>query len=262
MLTIAKDGGRRLIVREQTAAGIARRLAADVHAGRYRPNDMFPSERDLCEEFSVGRNVAREAITILQGMGLVDQAKGRRPRVVAPTLSKLMEGVAEAGTLFFAGNEGKAHLEQARLFLETSMLRYAVVHATNAQVAKLVEAFEFCETTLDDVHGFRNADVQFHRALAEIPGNPIFTALHDTFVERLMRDRSVLPDFKKRNRESNADHRLIVSAVLDKDAERAVEVLTRHLTRNYATYFRMSLEHNADAGAQLNASILEENKHE
>lgn len=241
-----------------TASEIARRMASDVHAGNYRPGEMFPSERDLCEQFSVGRNVVREALTILQGMGLTDHTKGKRPRAVAPTLSKVMEGVSESAQFFFSGSAGLAHLEQARLFLETSLLRYTTVHATNAQIAKMVEAIKACEAGADDITAFRKADVAFHRALAEVPGNPIFVALHDTFVEKLMMNRAVLPDFEQRNRTSNAEHRKIVSAILDKDAEKAVEVLSQHLTRNYGTYFRLALEHGAEASAQLNSTILEE----
>ena len=227
---------------EQTAQDIARQLAADIHSGRYRPHEMLPSERGLCEEFNVGRNVVREAITILHGMGLVDQSKGKRPRVVSPTLAKVMEGVGAAAQFFFAGSEGLAHLEQARLFLETSLVRYATEHATNAQMGKLVEAIDACESGTNDLESFREADVQFHRVLAEIPGNPIFIALHDTFVERLMKNRAMLPDFKERNEVSNQEHRDIVAAILDKDADRAVAVLSKHLTRNFGTYFRLAME--------------------
>lgn len=245
-----------------SAADIARVIAADIHAGRLKPDEMFPSERELCEKHSVGRNVVRESLTILQGMGLADQSKGKRPRVVAPTLSNVMAGVGEAAQFFFSGAEGLAHLEQARLFLETSMLRYAVVHATNAQIAKMAEAIKECEANFGNVAGFRSADVKFHRALAEIPGNPIFIALHDTFVGKLMLNRDVLPDFEKRNVASNEEHRQIVSAILDKDPEKSVEVLTRHLTRNYGTYFRLALDPKSEAGVQLNASFLEEKTHE
>lgn len=243
---------------EVSASEIAHRLAADVHSGFYAPGEMFPSERVLCEKFSVGRNSIREALTILHGMGLADQSKGKRPRVIAPTLAKVMEGVSEAAQFFFSGAAGLAHLEQARLFLETSLLRYAAAHATNAQIAVMLEAIEACEAGIDEVAAFREADARFHRGLAEIPGNPIFIALHDTFVEKLMMNRAVLPDFKERNRKSNAEHRIIISAILDKDGEKAVEVLSQHLTRNYGTYFRLALEHGAEASAKLNPTILEE----
>ncbi len=82
-----------------------------------------------------------------------------------------------------------------------------------------------------------------------IPGNPIFLALHDTFVERLMKNRALLPDFEKRNAVSNQEHRDIVSAILEKDADRAVDVLTGHLTRNFGTYFRLAMEQKSAAAA-------------
>lgn len=235
-----------------TADSIANRLAADIHSGTYLPGSMLPSERDLCESFEVGRNVIRDAITILQGMGLLDQSKGKRPRVIEPTLATVMQGIAGAAQFFFSGSEGLAHLEQARLFLETSLIRYACQHATNAQVGKLVEAIDACENALGNIDTFRDADVRFHRVLAEIPGNPIFTALHDTFVERLMRNRPGLPDIQQTNAASNQEHREIVSAILDKDADRAVNILTGHLTRNYGTYFRLAMERSSSDGAVRN----------
>lgn len=235
-----------------TADSIANRLAADIHSGAYLPGSMLPSERDLCESFEVGRNVIRDAITILQGMGLLDQSKGKRPRVIEPTLATVMQGVAGAAQFFFSGSEGLAHLEQARLFLETSLIRYACQQATNAQVGKLVEAIDACENALGNIDAFRDADVRFHRVLAEIPGNPIFTALHDTFVERLMRNRPGLPDIQQTNAASNQEHREIVSAILDKDADRAVNILTGHLTRNYGTYFRLAMERSSSDGAVRN----------
>ncbi|WDR06206.1 GntR family transcriptional regulator [Devosia rhodophyticola] len=84
-----------------SALQIAKTLASEVHAGSVSPGEMFQSERELCERFSVGRNVVREAITLLQGMGVADLSKGHRPRVAAPTLARVMVGVSDAAQFFF-----------------------------------------------------------------------------------------------------------------------------------------------------------------
>ncbi len=225
-----------------SASSIATVLAGDVHSGKLVAGEMFPSERDLCVRFGVGRNVVREATTILQGMGLANLSKGKRPRVATPTLGRVILAASEAARFFFTDTEGRAHLEQARLFLETSMVRYAVKHATNAQIARMVSAVEDCEANLGDIEGFRVADVKFHRALAEVPGNPIFVALHETFVERLMKNRPMHDDFEAHNKLSNAGHRETMTALLAKDAEAAVTALTQHLTRNYETIFHQTLQ--------------------
>lgn len=233
-----------------TAAHIARSLATDVHEGRLQAGEMFPSERDLCARFGVGRTLVRESMTILQGMRLADQSKGKRPRVVAPTLGELMAGMGEAAEFFFMGTEGRAHLEQARLFLETSLLRYAIINITNAQMARLVAAVEACDVGIDDHAAFRSADAGFHRVLAEVPGNPVFVALHEAFVERMMKSRPAPDDFSERNRASNQEHKAIVQAMLDKDVEKAIDTLTRHLTRNYGSDLRQALDRKVSEPAQ------------
>lgn len=220
---------------------IARRLAEDIHSGLLQPGDMIPSERDLCVQFGVGRSVVRDAVTTLEAMKLIAHRKGHRPRVLVPDLAHAMASAAEAAGYFFRDNEGRAHLEQGRLFLETSMARYAAEHATQAQIARLIAAIEAGDAAIDDIAGFRNADVQFHRILAEIPGNPIFVALHDTFVDRLMRGRTAPADVQGHNRRINDEHKVIVQALVAKDADTAVAALTRHLTRNYTVYVHNAL---------------------
>ncbi len=223
------------------ASHIASELAVEVHNGMLRAGDMYPSERDLCERFGVGRSIVRDGMAILQGMGLTDHSKGKRPRVTQPTLAGAMSTASDATQFFFKDAEGRAHLQQARLFLETSMVRFAAEKASSAQIAKMVGAIEECDANLDDVAGFRSPDVKFHRALAEVPGNPIFVALHEAFVDRLMRGAPIQDDHTKHNRTSNAGHKEVISAILAKDADAAVESLTAHLVRNYESELHRSL---------------------
>jgi len=218
------------------AAEIASMLAEEVHGGILGAGAMLPSERDLCDRFGVGRTTIREAVKRLEAMRLVELRKGYRPRVAYPTLTQLLGSISAASQLFFRGTEGGAHMEQARLFLETGLARYAAQSATAAQIGKMVAAIERGDKALDDLPAFRIADVEFHRALAEVPGNPIFVALHDAFVGGLMMSRPGPKDVVSHNRRSNDEHKGVVQAIIAHDAEAAVTILTKHLTRNYAIY--------------------------
>lgn len=218
------------------AVEIASMLAEEVHGGVLEVGAMLPSERDLCDRFGVGRTTIREAVKRLEGMRLVELRKGFRPRVAYPTLTQLLGSISAASRLFFRGTEGGAHMEQARLFLETSLARYAAQSASAAQIGKMVAAIEKGDRVLDDLPAFRIADVEFHRALAEVPGNPIFVALHDAFVGGLMMSRPGPKDVVSHNRRSNDEHKGVVQAIIAHDAEAAVTILTKHLTRNYAIY--------------------------
>ena len=241
LLDTYNSKGIKQMAADGTATNIASELASDVHSGLLRPGDMFPSERNLCERFGVGRSIVRDGMTILHGMGLADHTKGTRPRVAIPTLSRVMLGASDAAQYFFKDNEGRAHLQQARLFLETSMVQYAVQNASNAQIAKMVGAADECDANLDNIASFRNADVKFHHALAEVPGNPIFVALHETFVDRLMKRAPIKDNHLAHNQISNEGHKEIVSAILAKDTDAAVRSLTEHLVRNNETFLHRSL---------------------
>lgn len=232
------------------AAEIATVLAEEVHSGALEVGAMLPSERDLCTRFGVGRTTIREAVKRLESMQLVELRKGYRPRIAYPTLAQLLASISGASRLFFRGTEGGAHMEQARLFLETSLVRYAAQSATAAQVGKMVAAIERADHAIDDLPAFRTADVEFHRALAEVPGNPIFVALYDAFVGGLMTARPGPRDVATHNRRSNDEHKGVVQAIIAHDADAAVTILTKHLTRNYAVYVNQVLTPNGDGRQQ------------
>lgn len=220
-------------------------ISTDIRRELLQPGEMLPSERELCERFGASRSQVRNAISNLGVLGLLDLSHGKRPRVAAPDVAKIIEGAGAAMSVFLNGVEGRAHLEQARLFLETSMMSYAVEHATSADIAKMVDAIDKCDASIEDQGAFLSADVYFHRVLAEIPGNPIFIAMYEAFVARLMRSRQTPGDVEEYLRRSNDEHRKIVSAIMEKDSKLAVAVLTRHLERNYAEQFRLQLNQKA-----------------
>jgi GntR family transcriptional regulator len=56
---------------------IADDLRAAIHDGTLAPGARLPSERELARRYSTARNTAREAISILQGEGLVVARHGR-----------------------------------------------------------------------------------------------------------------------------------------------------------------------------------------
>ena len=105
----------------------------------------------------------------------------------------------------------------------------------------LVDPKEECDANLDNIASFRSADVKFHSALAEVPGNPIFVALHETFVDRLMKRAPIKDNHLAHNQISNEGHKKIISAILAKDTGAAVQFLTEHLVRNNETFLHRSL---------------------
>lgn len=222
--------------RRKLSDGIADRLAERIRCGDYEVGTYFPSERELCEDFGVGRPSIREALFVLQRMGLAELSPGQRPRVTVPTPKNVLRELSGAARFILDQPDGVAHFEQVRTFIEVSLVRYAAAHASHAQIARLRYALERNEETIEDEQKFRETDAEFHRVLAEIPGNPILLAMHDAFVEWMIMQRPEKVDPIARNQRSYDDHKDIFEAVARRDAGLAADVMQRHMDYAYALY--------------------------
>ncbi|MDU2880753.1 MAG: transcriptional regulator NanR, partial [Enterobacter sp.] len=133
---------------------------------------------------------------------------------------------------------GIAHFEQLRLFFESSLVRYAAEYATDDQIAQLTKALEINSQSLDDNTLFIRSDVDFHRVLAEIPGNPIFNAIHVALLDWLIAARPKVPDAElyQHNEVSYRQHIAIVDAIRRRDPDEADRALQTHLNSVSATW--------------------------
>ncbi|HVX83170.1 MAG TPA: GntR family transcriptional regulator, partial [Devosiaceae bacterium] len=73
------------IVRRKLSQSVFDRLIERINSGEFPRGGLLPSERQLMEEFKVGRPAIREALQDLQRMGLVVITHGEGARLVEPT---------------------------------------------------------------------------------------------------------------------------------------------------------------------------------
>jgi DNA-binding LacI/PurR family transcriptional regulator len=72
-------GVRKLLVRDQIAAEIRRRIAH----GFYSPGTVMPTEQALAQEFGTSRTTVSRALAGIRDAGLIEMAPGRGTRVLA-----------------------------------------------------------------------------------------------------------------------------------------------------------------------------------
>jgi GntR family transcriptional regulator len=80
---------------------VARAIADQINAGRLRPGDRLPSERQLCERFDVSRATVRRALQDLIAEGLVEAQQGRGSFVAGGPLGEppnTLSSFTEMGT--------------------------------------------------------------------------------------------------------------------------------------------------------------------
>lgn len=221
---------------------IARRLEQQILDGRLQPGDALPSERELMERHGVGRPAVREALLSLEKAGLIAIQNGERARVVSPSAASLVGELGSAARYLLSRSEGVRQFQQARLFFEVGLVRHAAERATEADDRRLAAALAANEEALADMARFARTDLEFHFVLAEIPGNPIFVALHTALAEWLTEQRESTLQIKGAARRAFKSHRAIYKAVEARDADAAEAAMREHLTDVEDLYWQRRLK--------------------
>jgi len=60
-------------------------LREKIHTGEYLPDELIPSERELCEAYDVSRSTVRQTMQNLKDEGLIRKQRGVGTRVAAPS---------------------------------------------------------------------------------------------------------------------------------------------------------------------------------
>lgn len=229
---------REIIQRRKLHAEVAARIEEQIHAGRWAEGDQLPSERDLMEVFGVGRPAVREALLSLEKMGLIALRSGERARVTAPRPEFLLGQLSGAARWLLTMPDGVRHFQEARLLFETALARHAAERASRGKLAALETALDNNRVALGDLAAFERTDVAFHFEIAALPGNPIFTAMHQASVEWLTQQRAISLKNPGADRQAFEAHRRIFEAIRARDPDRAEREMQAHLEQVAKLYWQ------------------------
>lgn len=225
------------IRRRKLSRDVLDRLLALLNSGELKRGDYLPSERQLTDAYKVGRPAVREALQELQRMGLIVITQGDGARVVEATARTVLEQMAgTAQHILSTSPRSLDHLKEARLFFEMGMARLAAARAREEDVHELAAAIAAQEQAGDNFTGFLQADLAFHRRLAETVGNPIFVAVTEAMLGWLAEYHVGLLRKVGREHQTIAEHRRIVDRIAAHDIDGAAAAMHAHLTRAQDLY--------------------------
>lgn len=223
--------------RQKLSEQIASYLEAEILEGRIAPGDQLPPERDLMDQFHVGRPSVREALFALQKKGLIAISSGSRARVIVPKPEFLLGELSSPIRYLLAAPEAQRHFQGIRTFFEIGLVRYAAVNATDDDLARLKQALRDNGAALDSMSEFQRTDIAFHFVLAEIPQNPIFVAIHNAVSDWLTEQRETTLQIAGQATIAFKAHAAIYEAVLSRDPDRAERAMSAHLEQLYEIYW-------------------------
>lgn len=221
-----------------------------ISEGALVPGAKLPAERELAEKFGVARSSLRQALKVLEIMGVISQrvGDGTYLNAGAPTiLSEPLEFLILLDGISFH------ELMEARLIVEPELASRAASRATTEDLAELHRDLSAMEKSRKDNAQFVEADLKFHRTIFRVAGNRVcslmFTVVHQS-LERLIHLTSQLVDPEH----TLALHKRVYTAIRRKDPEEARRRMAEHLEDARQLFVRATDLH---AQSSLESRIVE-----
>jgi GntR family transcriptional repressor for pyruvate dehydrogenase complex len=214
---------------------VLRWIENQLSSGQLALGSRLPAERTLAEQLQVSRTSVREAIRILEAMGVVRAGVGSGPQAGTVVIADPTSALGSALRFHVATSHlPVVDIVQTRVLLES----WAAARARTESPA-LVEAAALLEQ-MDASPGtdeFLALDVRFHLALAEAAGNAVVSAMMGSLREAIQdyagRLTANLPDWDATAARLRAEHRAILAAINNHDGARAAELVASHIDGYY-----------------------------
>ncbi len=204
-------------------------LLQNLRSRTWRAGYRLPAERELSDTFGVSRSTVRRVLQEFKQRQLITQAVGSGTYVSDQVQQALSAWAAPAQAALAVS---PAELMNARLVLEPAVIDLCVGNATAADFDRMDECNAQAEAaaTLEE---FERWDAALHAAIAQAAHNGFITAMLHTMNEvrsqdewAVLKRRSATP---QRRREYEAEHRALVQALRQRDAEKARALCLAHL---------------------------------
>ena len=201
-----------------------------IFEGRLKPGDKLPSERELVERFKVSKATLREALRSLEVLGFLEIRKGVSGGAFVTEVDMTTARNSFTNFLLFK-NLSLKDLSEVRLLLEPYIAEKATLAIGKEDLNRLAELIKDSEYAIKNDAAFesRKDEIEFHRIIASITGNPILMFILD-FVENLLIDtKEILKPGKEFSGKVLRAHKRIYRGLLDRDGKKVHEEMVRHI---------------------------------
>jgi DNA-binding FadR family transcriptional regulator len=212
-------------------------IEADMSAGRLRPGDRLPSERDLVAQLGVGRSSVREALRVLEVMGLIRTGTGSGPNAGAIVIASPTGGFSALLRLQVAAQGLPiADVVATRLLLEEWVAR-TLANASEPDLSAAVDTLDAMDDDELTPAEFLALDAAFHVALAQASGNLVVAATMEglrSSIEGYVRGAvESIPDWPAEAERLRSEHRGVLDAITARDSDAAARRVRDHITHYY-----------------------------
>ncbi len=214
------------IKKTRLAEEVADRVRMLILDGTFPPGRQLPSERLLSERFGVSRGSIRDALRMLEMIGLLETRHGQGTFPHELTVDRLVAPLASVMTY---RQDLRDELLDVRRMFEPAVARVAAVRATEEDFADLERILNAQRRKLKSGGLAIVEDTAFHAALARSTGNRVVMSNMSTLNDLLVESRKLALKQKGRSERSIQGHEAVVAALRCRDAGRAERAMYNHI---------------------------------
>jgi GntR family transcriptional repressor for pyruvate dehydrogenase complex len=194
--------------------------------------DKLPSERELCERFQVSRPSVREALRVMQAVGLITIRAGGGAYLTEFNIEPFLNLFAP---LFCRRPRFGLELLEIRELIEVKAVELAVKNSIEGLIDNLKKILEMMKLSIekgDNALGVE-ADIQFHQAIIHHTENSMLikaSELVNTLMEISIKDaRALVLKRAEGSMQLFLEHKAIYDGILQHSRDDAVEAMKKHL---------------------------------
>ena len=216
---------------------VADRIERVIRDGGLAEGESLPSERELMDQFAVGRPAIREALLSLQQKGLILVGNGEPARVARPDADQLIGALSGAAQVYLLKDDGVRHFQAARKLFEAAIAREVARSADTTDIARMEASLVANHAARGDAKAFEATDVAFHLEIVRAAGNPLLIGLHQALSRWLTEQRTVSLTARDAEAAAIGAHCRIFAAIKAHDPDTAEAEMQSHLDEVAAFYW-------------------------
>ena len=208
---------------------VIEQIQSMILSGVFQKGDKLPSERELSEKMEVSRTSIREAIRVLETMGVVESRQGEGTFVCSNINSSFIEPLS---MIFMLNNGEPKDILELRKIIELETVRLAAQRGSDEDLEELSNMMSKLKLSNSESERVL-IDKKIHEKIASMSGNYLiesvfFTA--STLFERFIKNaREEMVSCKDGNKILMIQHESIVNAIIERDSNKAYNAMKDHL---------------------------------
>ncbi|MEE1888425.1 FadR/GntR family transcriptional regulator [Pseudomonas carassii] len=203
---------------------VVEKLRQALARGQWRSGDMLPGQRELAEQLGISRPSLREAVIVLETLGLVRSMPGKGVLVLDADAAQAQETdtIAEASL---------ADVLELRYTLEPFIAGLVAQSAGSQDIGQLRLTLMDMREALEagDSEAGINAYITFHEALFALTTNPIFQSVVQQTGNALKQSAAMLRNSPEHLAARLSENEAVVRAIRERNSAKASQQMRQHI---------------------------------